>query len=181
MKKIFALLFGLMLVGAGCSGGTVEGDWYLAFDLPNDWIVTQAYSEGDKEEGVDVTRDHVEVFLQSADAHMIFSDNELDAETEGRLLREVLYEDMTRISVSRLDERRIIPSEAEGLGDGWYKLAPCAETPDDEGCVDDGTTMSYYLEADSGDKYLFRVTVDGQEISDAEEVLMTAEEVTITE
>ncbi len=179
MKKIFALLFGLVLVGAGCSGSTAEGDWYLAFDLPNDWIMTQAYREGDKEEGVDATRDHVEIFLQNVDAHMIFGGSEPDAEEASRLLRDIVRDDMIRISVSRLDERRIIPSEAESLGEGWYRLAPCSETPDDEGCVDDGTTMTYYLEADSGDKYLFRVSVRGHEISEAEVVLMTAEEVTL--
>ena len=181
MKRFIAVLFGLLLIGAGCSSATVEGDWYLAFDLPNDWVMTDPYVEGDRGEDLDISRELTEVYLQSRAGHMLFSDRELSDLEVDKINVEVLRDEMTRISVTRLDERRIIPSEAEDLGKGWYRLAPCAEAAPEDACEDSGEEMTYYYETEDGEKYLFRVEYRGQELSEAEEVIFSAEVVTTVE
>ena len=178
MKRIFALLFGLLLIGAGCSTGAVEGDWYLTFDLPDEWVMVQAYKEGNSPEGVKVTDDQVEIFLQSADTHMIFGGRAPEPEEVALISKEVQSDDMIKISVTRLDSHRLVPSEAEDLGDGWYSIEPCGG----EECDGAGQNyMTHYLETEEGDKYLFRPYVSGREFAEAEEVIFTAEEVTVTE
>lgn len=179
MKRIFVLLFGLLLIGAGCSAGDIEGDWYLSFDLPDEWVMIQAYREADSPEGTIVSRDLTEVFLQSEDTHMIFGGAVPEADAIAG--KSVQTEDMTRVSVLRLDERRLIPSEADDLGDGWYQLAPCIGIGEGDLCEDDGESMTYYFESDAGNKYMLRVSSRDQDLAEAEEVIFTAQEVTVIE
>ncbi len=163
MKKILLLLGVLALTGAGCLN-QVKGDWYLAFDLPDEWVMVPAYSEGTMKVDLDgVNLDDDEVYLQSSSLHMIYDDSEVPEEFVEEV-GEVQREDMTRISVLRLSSRRHLPDGAEDLGRGFYKSGD-----------------SYYFEAESGDKYLFTVEQIGQDISVAEDVIFSAEEVTINE
>ncbi|PIX62418.1 hypothetical protein CO057_02030 [Candidatus Uhrbacteria bacterium CG_4_9_14_0_2_um_filter_41_50] len=166
MKKILLFLGALALIGADCIGGTktVEGDWYLAFDLPSDWVMTTVYSEGTMPIGLDgVSLEDSEIYLQSSSLHMIFDDSEVPEEFVEKV-GEVKRDDMTRISILRLSSRRHLPDDVEDLGDGFYKLGDL-----------------YYFEGESGDKYMFTVEQMGQDISVAQEVILSAKEVTVNQ
>lgn len=164
MKKILLFLGALALIGAGCIGGTrtVEGDWYLAFDLPSGWVMVPTYSEGTMAINLDgVELDDSEIYLQSSPLHMIFGASEVPEEFAERV-GEVKRDDMTRISVLRLSSRRHLPDDAEDLGKGFYKSGD-----------------QYYFEGADGEKYVFTVEQAEQNILVAEDVIFSAKEVTI--
>jgi hypothetical protein len=163
MKKVFSIALALVLVGAGCTslGGNkvVTGDWTLAFDLPNDWVMVQPYQPSDTPinlEG-DINPRDSEVILQSTANHILpAGSGEIEEDRLG-LFGEVVTSDYLQISVLKLDPRRIIPSESEDLGDGFFK---------------DGEV--YYF--DTGEeKYKFTIKADGLDESAAVDVIMTAQ------
>jgi hypothetical protein len=169
MKKLLLSLGLLLAVGGGCVnvgdltgnlGGdkTVEGDWHLAFDLPSGWVMVEPYENPDVEAVVpnqEVDRDMTEVYLQSTDKAIV------EGETpDGEVVPADTYvqEDFTQIRVTRLDTRRVIPSEAEDLGDGFFKLE------------DD-----FYLKTDDAN---YKFEIRGDDRNRAEDVIMSAEVVT---
>ncbi len=154
MKNIIFSVLGLLLIGAGCLGGkSVEGDWWLAFDLPTDWAMASAYdltSESPDSFSLDVNREMDDIVLQST----VNAIQKVDGEYTPN--------DFAHIRVLRLDDRRIIPSEAEDLGNGFFKES-------DE---------NYYLETETG-KYQFKIIMQGSAGQSVEEVILSAQAVTI--
>ena len=153
MKKVFSIALALVLVGAGCTslGGNkvVTGDWSLAFDLPNDWVMVQPYQPSDTPinlEG-DIDPTDAEVILQSTPNHILTGGVGID-DDRLELFGEVLTveDSWTQISVTRLDPRRLIPSEAEDLGDGFFKETLCDAGEDCE--IYNRSRFVYYLQGE---------------------------------
>lgn len=163
MKKVFLFALSLVLVGAGCTslGGNkvVEGDWSIAFDLPNDWVMVQPYQPSDTPINLDgeITPTDAEVYLQSTDLHILPEGSGQIEEDRVELFGEIVESDFTRISVLKLDPRRVIPSESEDLGDGFFK---------------DGEI--YYFETEDA-KYKFTILSEGQSTDEAVEVIVSAQ------
>lgn len=179
MKAILmGALAALVLVGAGCLGSKeVEGKWRLAFDLPEGWIMAEAY-RADLDEVVtvstEVTRDASDVVLQSTAlpvyAGGVKPQDSVDART-------YITEDFTLIQVYRLDESRVIPSKAEDLGEGWYRLKLCEIGED---CTLYGQyNYDYYYRSPLAGKYKFSIATDGQDVERAIAVIRSAQAVTV--
>ncbi|MCG2687536.1 hypothetical protein L6260_01910 [Candidatus Parcubacteria bacterium] len=179
MKKVLFSLLTLVILGGGCTAlpKTVQGDWYLAFDVPNGWVMVEPYLVGSQAvpNSEPITRDTKDVILQSTSKGVWTSANEPSEETLA-LIGEVETEDFAFVRVLKLDDRRVIPSEAEDIGNDFYKLKLCDDGGD---CQANGRyNYDYYLATDSG-KYQFIVTLKGQSIDEAEDVILSAQEVTL--
>ena len=164
MMKYLLGFFALLLVGAGClgfGGKGVEGEWALSFDLPDEWVMMRAYSETGSAANalIEIERTAAEVVLQTTSSH-IFTSEKLPEDLEQ--YGDYVTEDYLKVSVLRLDPRRIIPSEAEDLGEGFFKESDTV----------------YYLKAEE-ENYKFTVHAEGREPTDALEVIRTAEVVTV--
>lgn len=163
MKKYLFSLFAFAFIGAGCAAGggansVVQGEWTLTFDLPNGWVMVQPYQPEDTPinlEG-DIQPTDSEVILQSTDKHILPEGGEID-EDRLPLFGDITQNDYIQISVLKLDPRRIIPSEAEDLGDGFFK---------------DGDVY-YYKTPDAN--YKFTITAVGRDVQEAVDVIMTAQ------
>jgi len=185
MKKLLAgVATALVLVGGGCAdnipliGGvdTVEGKWRLAFDLPQDWVMVEDYDSPRSEivtPSLEVTRDLSDVIVQSTSKAIVSGGVSPDSEVAEDSF---IGSDFTQIHVYYLDERRIIPSEAEDLDGGWYRLKLCEAGED---CTIYGQyNYDYYLVAASGSKYKFSIITNNQDPQAAVAVIMSAKEVT---
>lgn len=174
----------LVLMGAGCAnslplvGGsdTVEGKWRLAFNLPEGWAMLKDYDEPINKEIVpseDVTRDLSDIIVQSTSKAIVGGgikpDSDIGTDT-------YVSSGFAKIHVFRLDERRIVPSEANDLGEGWYSVKLCEEGED---CTIYGQyNYDYYLVTESGAKYKFNITTNDFDVQSAIDVIMSAKEVT---
>lgn len=179
MKKAFVVLVvGLAMVGFGCAeqpkaapqtseNGTslvteekVEGVWHLAFDLPTGWVMVPQYIEDDDKKPTEGTVDNhmTDVVVQSTE--------KIIALTGSSELAEGTYvtDDYTYIRAFRLDKSSIIPAEAQDIGDGFSKL-------------EKGVNVTFYMRGEYAN-YKFVVYRDEQDLSVAEGVITTAEEVT---
>lgn len=183
MKKVILALGLLLAVGAGCVsvgklGGnkTVEGDWYLAFYLPSGWVMTSTYRQPTSEAVVpsrEVDRDDQEVFLQTSDKAILIGGVGPEAGVPSESY--TTLEGNSRIEVSRLDTHRRIPSEAEDLGNGFFKAKEC-ETGGE--CQMYGRyNYDYYLQTDDAN---YEFVVYGQDIDKIEDIIKSAEVVTVT-
>lgn len=164
MKKLLLTLGLLIAVGGGCVGAlgdkfggdkTVEGDWHLAFDLPDGWVMAVPYDEPDSEAIVPdqaIARDLNEVYLQSTDKAVIADGSTPDAAVSTDTYVTSGY---TQIRVTQMDTRRVIPSEAEDLGDGFLKL--------------DG---DFYLKTESAN---YKFDIRGDDTDQAEDIILSAE------
>ena len=179
MKKFFLFFALFLLVGAGCSGGgqtvvdTNTSAWSLGFDLPRNWVMVKPYDETSQSVNTDllITVEDSEVILQSTANHILAGDQPLEGD-DLSIYGEVVTENFARVSVTRLDTRRLIPSEAEDLGDGWFVLQNCVPG---ESCQNGGLHYAdYYLET-SDAKYKFVITMNGMDVDDVVKVLMSAE------
>ncbi|MFZ2681706.1 MAG: hypothetical protein WAZ14_01260 [Patescibacteria group bacterium] len=182
MKKLLVVLGALLIVGGGClslgkGGGqkTVEGDWYLTFSLPVGWLTLAPYQEPDTK-AVDtvktITRDLNEIFLQTSDKPIVSAGAapEVDVPAESY----VSINEHTQVRVSRLDPRRVVPSEAESLGDDFYKLMLCEDGGD---CQLSGRyNYDYYLKTDDAN---YKFIVYGQDITAAEKIILSSKLVTL--
>ncbi len=180
MQKLFLSLGAVMLLGAGCLnlGGdkVVSGDWYLAFDLPEGWIMADDYT-APSDERVDLDREisgeDNEIVLQNTDKPIIFGGIQPD---EAVPADSYVAGSGTRIDVTRLDARRLIPDEAEDLGDGFFKLKLCE---DNEDCTLGGKdNYEYYFDAGT-DKYRFEAySSDNNQFDEVEDIIRSAQVVT---
>lgn len=183
MKKIILGLFVLLLMGAGCFGGgqqqAVEGDWWLAFDLSDDWVMVRPYTpmNGIYLEGV-IDRELTDVYVQNTEGTIVYrgAAPESDEDTD----EQYVTEDYTLIRVTHLDERRLLPRNAEELRDGFHRVYLCeGEEP---GCVPGtGADYDYYYVASNGAKFKFVINQEGQTLDVAEEIIFSAQEVDIAE
>lgn len=167
-KKILVTSLSLLLLGAGCLGSTgdqaeqVSGDWWVAFDLPAEWVMYAHYPETDPSpELTEIDRELTDVVLQNTTLPIVFEGQEPNENVP-----EYTDQDYTYIRVLRYDVGLTrIPDEAVELENGFLKR----ERTD--------KPVEYWLPGEYGN-YRFMVTQDGQDLSAAEEVIFTAEEVT---
>lgn len=178
-KALFVAVLGLVVTGFGCGTEpeasvptaadgtmlqpteTVEGTWFLTFDLPNGWVMVPQYDENDDIAPASttfqaVTNQMTDVVIQSTDA-VIDRDGE-DAK-EGAVTENFLY-----AHVFRMDKRTGIPSDAEDMGEGFFRLMK-------------GATATYYHKGNLAN-YKFVVYWNNRELSEIEEVITSAKEVT---
>lgn len=188
MEKTLILLGALLLIGAGCLSNTKQtaseeeivyekGDWYLSFDLPSGWIMTTQYKMGAEDPALDdISTDLKDIVLQSTEKSVFTSAGIISEEEQVRVDEgKVVTDDFAYIRVLKLDSRRIVPSEAEDLGDGFYKVKLC----DDGGECQLGGSYNYDYYFVSGDtKYQFLIILEGQSIEVAEKVILSAQPVT---
>lgn len=177
MKKLFAALAFVVLLGGGCVGGekapeVVTGDWYLAFDLPEGWVMIPNYDDGDAAVTSEaVTKETADIALQSTSKTIVF-----DAEAPEGV--EVETGVATKIVVYRLSSRRSIPDEVEDLGGGFFEQH--FECPSGAEC-DPRTSFSTYYYVGTVDKYQFKVSAthnNNETSAQAESVILSAKEVT---
>lgn len=181
MKKMILGLCALVLLGGGCATtpSVVEGNWYLAFDMPNEWVMVPDYTAGNVAfpSQEDVDREMSDVVLQSVGKTIWTNSGRVPSEEEIAIMGEYVTEDYSIIRVLRLDTRRVVPSESEDLGNGFFKLKLCE---DGEDCQAGGRyNYDYYLVTEAGNKYQFMITAYGQDVDTAEEIILSAQEVTI--
>lgn len=179
MKKAFAVLVvGLMVVGFGCAeqpkvtpqtsgNGTslvakekVEGVWHLTFDLPTGWVMVPQYTEDDDKKPTDGKIDNqmTDVVLQSTDKIVALTGSSELAEGT------FVTDGYTYIRAFRLDKSSIIPAEAEDLGNGFSRFVQ-------------GVNVTFYMRGEYAN-YKFIVYQDEQDLDVAEEVIISAQEVT---
>lgn len=186
MKNFFLLsLASVLVLGAGCSnlplGGNkdVEGDWDLAFDLPAGWVMATPYDSDELEEAsfdlnTEVDQSDSEIFLQGSDKPVYLTANDAPEVVTGLEGQGELVINKPVIKVTRLDERRLIPDDAEDVGRGYSRVKLCEEGED---CQDGGRlNYDYYLEtADAKYKFLpYFLNAD-----EAEDIITSAEVVTV--
>lgn len=175
----------LLIMGAGCLSGQreVTGDWYLAFDLPSDWVMVDDYNNpGSKavELDYDVDRIDSEVVLQNIDKPIVFSNGVTPEESVPA--DSYVMTNGTRITVTHLDPRRVVPSEAEDLGDGFSQVKLCDEGGE---CQRDGAHNYEYYFVQDANKFKFQVSTHAENkqtaIAEAESIIRSAKLVTQTE
>lgn len=171
----------MLLVGAGCSssvlssitGGGVEGKWDLAFTLPSGWVEVAGYAQPNTELPTlseDVNHTMEMISLQSTNkpiARTTTPAASIAAES-------YVSSNYTKIDVDTLDSHRSIPKDATSLGNGFWKAAPSTKA-----CEPGSCTTTYYLQTSEGAKYMFTVWQNGQDISVAEAVILSAKPVTV--
>ena len=170
MKRIFLGALTLLLIGAGCFAGEVpeepgvQSDWWLAFDLPEGWAELPDYSLNFPEQRLlPIDRDMTDIILQSTNLPIVLEDDEpTDA------LEEYVDTDYTFMRIYRYDPRNSIPDDAEDLGNGFFKH------------VRDDGVIRYYLVGEHG-KYRFYPEQNGHSLEQAEEVILSAVEITLEE
>ncbi|HRH32118.1 MAG TPA: hypothetical protein PLK06_02210 [bacterium] len=181
MKKLVLVLGLLVAVGAGCVslgklGGqkVVEGKWLLAFDLPSSWMMTVPYQSPSTKAVVpsdEVERNDNEIYLQSTTKAIVLGgvapDASVSADSYTNLSGNLL------IKVSQLDPRRVIPSEAEDMGDGFSKVKLCEDGGECE--IGGRYNYDYYLKTDTTN---YKFVVYGDDINQAEQIITSAEVVT---
>ena len=190
MKKVILGLGLLLAVGGGCVAGglggqkTVEGDWFLAFDLPNGWVMVDDYTMPyDQVVTLDheVDRTDNTIAIQNVDKPIVFSAGA--APDENLPKDSYVMGDATQIEVTQLDPSRRVPSEAEDLGDGFFKVELCKAGED---CMLGGSdNYDYYFVTDNA-KYKFHITSQAQtdhdkQLDQAKDIIMSAKEVTVTD
>lgn len=181
MKKVLFGLFALVLLGAGCMPtAKVQGDWYLAFDLPQDWVMVRQYNPTSELAPVaeGITRDLSDIVLQSTPANVYVSPGYLPNEEdlgEGVTRDDLKTDDFTSIRVLKLDARRVVPSEAEDLGGGFYREQLCEDGGECQ--IGGKSNYQYYFVSEAGEKYQFIIVQQGQELKVAEEVILSAKPV----
>lgn len=163
MKRLLSIAFGLALlvsVGAGCKSAsspvTDQGDWHLAFNLPKDWVMVAPYNPSSKGELVHkITRDDVEVVLQSTDQKILPGD--------GEAASQVIRKNYTKISVTRYDANRLLSEDLKTVR-GQLLKDEQAEAP------------TYYMKI-GGFPYKAVVTTDSKSLAEAENILASVKQV----
>lgn len=183
MKKLFIGSLALVLLGGGCLGGgqgsepeAVTGQWHLNFELPEGWVMTDYYSDG---EVIDlesnITAEDTDIYLQSTDKTILrggAAEGPVADLTEDQLAGS----DYLLIHALRLSTRRVIPSDGEDIGNGIMKVEICGE---DEDCRIGGAATHEYYYQSATNPYQFQVYFGGSyTLEDAEEIIKTLEEVT---
>ena len=182
MKKLFLGLAAIMLVGAGClnlpslgQGRDISGNWYLAFNLPSGWIMTREYeveNQGKIDQNVDRTQNTI--ILQSTD-HPAYIDSGAPVED---IATDAVKDNFSKITVTRLDERRLIPSEAKDIGHGLFQLTNCDDGGD---CQTNGLSNNEYYFQGTDAKYKMVIQYAGGDNyeADAEKAIKSVQEVTV--
>lgn len=183
MKKLFIGSLALVLLGAGCFGAgqepepeVVTGQWHLNFDLPEGWVMTDYYSDGDVVDlNANITAEDTDIYVQSTDKTILRGGAAVGA-IEDLTEDQLEGQDYLLIHVLRLSTRRVIPSDGEDIGSGIMKVQVCE---DGEDCrIGGAATHEYYYQSETN-PYQFKVYhVGSYTLEDAEDVIKTLEEVT---
>ncbi len=184
MKKLFLGLGATLLLGAGCLSNIglgskdVEGSWYLAFNLPEGWIMVEPYNSGDITDpgfklNQEVTQSMNAIILQGTNKAIYGSTGALGDGISELIDAGKVEVNGPIIEITLLDERRVIPSEAEDIGDGFSRVKLCEDG--DECQIGGQLNYDYYLETAKA-KYKFDVS--GLKRSEAEDIITSAKEVT---
>lgn len=188
MKKVILALGVLLAVGAGCvsvgklGNKGVEGDWYLAFDLPGGWVMVDMYADPLQDPvtlDYEVGREDNEIIIQNVDKPLVINSGR--APDENVPADSYIAGDGTRIYVTRLDPSRVVPSEAEDLGGGFFKVELCEDGGE---CQLGGRDNDDYYLVTEDAKYKFVIQSqesDDQAVGQAETIILSAEVVTVTE
>jgi hypothetical protein len=168
MKKLLLSLCAMVLVvmGAGCipelgKNDGVKGDWYLAFDLPEGWIMAKEY---------DAPRDAAVTPVQEVDTSMktivLQSTNKAIVRNGQKPVETIaadtyVLENYSVIDVYKLDPRFVVSKNAEDLGNGFVTA--------------DG---KYFLTASDGSRYQFVIKTNGQSEDVAKQIILSAKLVT---
>jgi len=182
MKKMILGFCALVLLGAGCTtpGSTVEGDWFLAFDMPDEWVMVEHYKMGSEamslEEGVNL--EIFDVVIQSTDMGVYTSSGYMPEDSQLEEIGGVVTENFTYIRVLKIDSRRVVPSEAEDLGNGFYKEQLCEDGGE---CQIGGQSNYQYYFVTEDAKYQFMITQRDQDLEVAEGVILSARETVVDE
>lgn len=171
MKKLFTIFGVFLLVGGGCLGmgeqvdqpdendGQAADGWWLAFDLPEGWVTYADYQgQDDSPQDIAITRELNDIIVQSTELPIVLEGDDLPEE-EGAQYAD---DDYTYIRVFRFDPRTSVPDDSEDIGDGFFKRTV-------------GDEVIYYYAGEQG-KYKFTIEQESQDISAAEEVILTAQE-----
>jgi len=163
MKKIFATLFLVLLVGAGCTGATSTQEdlspWWLTFDLPDDWGMFTYYKAAkESPNAAGISRELNDVVIQSSTLPIFLDGAEVPED-----VTEFVDEDYSFVRVFRYDSRTSVPDEAEDLGNGFFKE------------VEEDGDVVYYLRGVHG-KYKMILEQEGQEVEDVERIILSAQE-----
>jgi hypothetical protein len=184
MNKLFLGALALVLVGGGCLGAAggsdvAQDDWFLSFDMPEGFVMTAPYVDGGTPVLLEVDRDMGEIYVQSSSKHQIWGGAAPEPEDIAKI-GEVESENMMKISVRLLDERRIVPSEATDLGDGFFINEFCEDETD---CQLGGLLNDEYYLVTPENNFLFRVNLRSDEYDQelAEEIIMSAQVVELVE
>ncbi len=184
MKQFFLSIGAavLLLTGAGCSSGivssitggtdSVEGKWDLAFNLPDGWVQVAGYAQPNTklpELSQDVNHTMEMISLQSTSKPIVRT----TVPDASIAVGGYVTTNYTKIDVDTLDSRRSIPKDATDLGNGFWKAVPAADD-----CKPGSCTTTYYFKTTDGAKYMFTVWQNGQELSVAESVILSAKVVT---
>ena len=176
MKKLLLAMTMLLAVGAGCmasQGGknaVVDGKWSLAFDLPEGWVMVVPYQAPTSDVVVpseNVERLDNEVYLQSTAKAILSGGIGAEPEVPTDSYETLVGNSLMR--VSRLDPRRLIPSEAEDLGDGFYKLKLCEDGEDCQ--IYSHYNYEYYLKTDAAN---YKFILVGDDVEQMIDVVMSA-------
>lgn len=187
MKNILLLgLASVLLLGAGCAsnlslGGDkeVEGDWDLVFNLPSGWVMAAPYDSDELEEdnfalNTDVGQSDSEIFLQASDKPVYLTASDTPEVIAGFEAAGEVVVNKPVVKVTRLDERRLIPDEAEDVGRGYSRVKLCE---DGESCQTGGRlNYDYYYETEDGKYKFVAYHMTWQE---AEDIITSAEVVTV--
>jgi len=185
-QKILLSMLALLLAGVGCFSTNQEevqdsvagsGEWNLAFELPDGWVMVPHYQNDVAIETASALDPSLsDVVLQSTEKNIWMSAG--TSPNEEQLLElggedSVVYDDYTYIRVVEFAPNSVIPSEAEDLGDGFFRVMLCEDGGE---CQLGGkSNYEYYLETDD-QKYRFYINQNNQDLSVAEEVILSAEE-----
>lgn len=183
MKKFILAVSLLLTLGAGCLGQgsnspkTVEGNWFVSFDLPSGWVMVKPYEDPEDRvitpsQSVDTSNN--DIFIQNTDkAILVSSVAPTEAVPGDSYVR--LADGYVRLEVTRLDPRRLIPDEAEALGNSYYKLKVC----DDGGaCQANGRyNYEYYLKSETAN-FKFVVYANQDQLELAEKIILSGQMVT---
>lgn len=179
MKKLLLGFATLTLLGAGCAGvltgKPVTGEWALAFDMPEGWVMVQPYQASATPINIDgdIEATDSEVYVQSTSAHILTGGVGIEEDRASLFGDYLTYDDSwTQIQVLRLDPRRVIPGEAEDLGDGFFKETLCEEGGE---CTQYGASRFVYYLKTEGTNYKFTVLSSNADMTDAEEVILSAQ------
>ncbi len=153
------------------------GDWHLVFDLPSGWVAAAPYDAPEDKIVTlqrDLSADMNEVVVQNTDRPVVLASDVDDVE-ESVPVDSYTSSNYVKVSVLQLDARRKIPSEAEDLGNGYFRVKLCE---DGGGCTTGGKwNYEWYLKTATA-SYRFTAVSDGTDFSAVEGIVRGATEAT---
>lgn len=182
--RAVAAFAAVILMGAGCAGaggGSVDvdeqplarGAWQVLFDLPENWVMVAPYDVDDNVPPAMTDWDANEVVIQSTGKLILRTSGGTEENTE-KDPSMVEQGDAVKITVRRIDPRRVVPSEAEDLGNGLRRVVDCDPAVAESPCT---SLQSTYYFTVSENRYEAKSMIYGTTWSaaDIEQILASAQ------